>query len=240
MDVKNIIQSFLVVFLSFNSFSCSSKKEVSSSIYGSHKNILRQTSPKCNSCLETDYYKFSQRLQQSLKLEPLNYAKDTFHFRFWRVSQVIEIWTTNYKSFGGVVTNFYEKTQELKVSKRPFEKEVKTIKQQHILDSNSAKETYFLIEKYDLLNIPDCKQIEGWKRGLDGFSYIVETSTPLRYSLKTYWSPKENIEEGRKILGFDKSLESLLDLDKLKKEFERDVPSGYYHISGTIINFIKL
>ncbi len=241
--MKNLTQWYLVVlFLSLYFFGCSLKKRVTTSVYGSHQNTTILSEPKCDSCLESFNYKFSARLQQSLKLEPLNYAKDTFHFRFWRVSQAIDIWTTDYKNFGGVVTSFYEKYKKLKVGEKPYEGETKTVKQQHVLDSNKAKQAFDLILKYDLLNIPDCMQIKEWRWGFDGFSYIIETSTPLNYSLKTYWSPKaqkESVVEAKNILAFEKSLDTILGLDKLGDEFKSNVPSGSYVISGTIIHFQK-
>lgn len=69
-------------------------------------------------------------------------------------------------------------------------------------------------------------QIKEWRWGFDGFSYIIETSTPLKYSLKTYWSPKaqkESVVEAKNILAFEKSLDTILGLDKLGDEFKSNV-----------------
>ncbi len=232
--------SYVILFFSVCIFSCNTQQE-GLVTENPHQNTTILSKAKCDSCLEISHYKFSKRLQQSLKLDSLNYTKDTFRFRFWRVSQAIDIWTTDYKSFGGVVTSFYEKYKELKIGESPYERKIKTVKQYHDIASVQAEQVYNLINKYQLIKLPDEGDIEGWGMGFDGFSYVIETSTSSGYNFKTYWSPDaqdSTLIEARKIIDFEKDLEELLSLEKLMIEFSKSLPEGNYHISGTNLSTI--
>ncbi len=228
-EMKIILLMFCVVI-----FSCSTERNVAAN----HENYT-YTSCKNSQYDSVYYYQFISGLQQSLKIKPLNYTTDTFHFRFWRVNQAIDIWTNDFLKFYGLVTSFYEDDTK---KKKPLDNKVRTVKQQQVLDSVRAKQVYNLVNQYKLVELPDADKIEGWRTGLDGFSYITETSTSSDYNFKTYWSPNaqdSTISEAQKIINFDKQLEELLNLENLEKEFFKSLPSGSYHYSGTIIRFQK-
>lgn len=188
-------------------------------------------------------YKLLGYLQKSLDLKPLNYTSDTFYFRFWRVNQAIDIWTTDYENFGGIVTSFYEKYKELKIGESAIDREVKTVKRQSVIDSRLAKQVYNLIDSCKLTEIRSDADIFEWRKGLDGFSYEIELSTTKNYLFNTYWSPNhqnDSIVEARAMVSFDNRLKELLNLKEIEKEFNEKLPAGSYHISGTSMFFQKI
>lgn len=172
------------------------------------------------------------------RLKNLSNEVDTFHFRFRRYGQLVDISTVDYKRFNGYILNCATRLgwHDIDILKMRFSKKVK-------IDTALARLAYNKIIRDSILNIPPMERI-GWQSGCDGESYDFEFSTVKKYSYRHYWSPEafsNSFNEAKKIANFIKEFEKLLDLNEIHEYFFNRLPYGKYAAGyGVILNYRKI
>ncbi len=223
--MKYKLPIILLIFFSLESF-CQNKKTIDISAY--YKGDTAQW--------RKEWCKFSDQL----KLDNLINSGDTFHFRYWQDRQVLDIWTNDYKTFHGLVTNFAIKynPDNLK-KKKPIPNKV--FSNQIKLDTSIAHEAYKSIVDCLVLDIPSEGKIKDWKWGCDGMTYDFEISTKNSYLYKAYWSPDaqdSTLAEARQIESFIVRINALLKLNKEFDKFSITLPYGSYRFKYSIIRLV--
>ncbi len=157
-----------------------------------------------------DGYKYELRRENSLQLDHLMVSTDTLHIRYWNDrGQTVDVWSKDMKTYQGVVTSYADTVDSGFFYNRPF----RTFYSRVILDTASARWAYSAINS--ISNIPSDIYIKDWAQGYDGITFSFETSTPARYTLRTYWSPEaqnDNVQEAKQILYAVNNLDSVLNL----------------------------
>ncbi len=174
------------------------------------------------------WQKWQHARDDKMELPHLFASTDTFAFRAWLDGQMVEIRTRDYKTFTGVLTNYVESHEETK-SKTPRKKSQTTFISRVQIDSAIARKVFELVKT--VISIPSQDSIDGWNRGLDGITYIFESSTPSYYSFKSYWTPSaqdSSLTEANQILDFIKTLDVLLDMQGAKYKFYETLKPGAY------------
>jgi len=187
---------------------------VSRSVYGQYQSYY---SP--------DFWqKYTQSLVFDLKLEPLSVKKTDFHFRFWNIGQVIDIWKDSSGTIRGEITSYAKEYDEMNLGKRTFYMSRLATK------PGIANDIYQLILKSGLVSIPTCDAIDGWRKDTGGFTYIVESVDSRRYSFKCYLSPAKHVslKEAITIQSFIDKLEKDLKLRNKYKSFSASIPFWCY------------
>jgi hypothetical protein len=189
--------------------------------------------PKSENGDTTLWYKWQHERGNNLKLQYLLTSTDTFHFRFWTTGQAVDIWTTDYKVYNGLITNHTDSYEyDLKKQER---KPATTFSNQVEIDTISARQVFDLVKA--ISKIPSQDSIRGWGTGLDGISYLFETSTPTTYSFKSYWTPtiqNNSIVEAKQIEAFVEKIYSILNLKLEYDKFFSTLKPGSY-TTGFII-----
>lgn len=83
----------------------------------------------------------------------------------------------------------------------------------------------------NLDSVPDMEKINGWHRGMDGISYLVEYSTKKSYFFRSYWTPKaqgENVPYKKEILNFIQFIDDDLNIKRHYDAFINTLPPGNY------------
>lgn len=155
-------------------------------------------------------YRYELRRENSLQLEHLIVSTDTLHLRYWNDrGQTVDVWSKDMKTYQGVVTSYADTVDSSFFYNRPF----RTFYSRIILDTASARWAYTAINS--ISNIPSDMYIKDWAQGYDGITFSFETSTPARYTLRTYWSPdaqNDNVKEAKEILYAVNNIDSVLNL----------------------------
>jgi len=136
----------------------------------------------------TLWFKWKYSLAEKLELPNLQTSKDTFHFRFWTDIQALDIWTFDYATFFGMVTNYAQRYDSKLLKKGTYQVD-KVFSNKIQLDSSEARNIFQLLDTLSIVNILTDDKIKGWQQGLDGREYIIETSNKSQYDFKTYWTP---------------------------------------------------
>lgn len=188
----------------------------------------------------TLWYKWHYELCGQLKINKLISSSDTFHFRFWQDGQALDIWTTDYKTFQGQVTNYIKKYNPNKW-KKENPKPNKVIANKINLDTGQAREAYNLIIEYSILTIPTDEKIKGWSHGKDGIAYQIEISTTNSYVFRSYWMPaaQDSLVEAKKIQAFVDKINSQLKLRELYTKLIKTLPNGRYTNDGSGVKIIS-
>ncbi len=188
------------------------------------------------------WYKWQQPKFNEIGLADLTKSTDTLHFRFSTETQVIDVWTRDYKSFAGTFANYTTKYHEQKVRNGGYGREKtkpnKFYSEKSPMDSATARKIYNLFTSLSVFNIPCDDSIEGWSSGNDGTTYFIENSTPTKYSFRTYWSPhsyRNKIKEALIIDSLAKQLEAILDMQAPFGTFIQSLPRGCYHAGSMMI-----
>lgn len=174
------------------------------------------------------FYKWISALESKLNLQTLVNSKDSIHFRFWTNGQAVDIWTDNYETFYGELTNYTEtyepynmRTQSSKPSKIYYTKVQ--------IDTMLARKTFELMTTVSPM--PSQDSIKGWQIGQDGVTFVSEISTKSIYSFKYYWTPSaqdSTLLEAKQIQMFVDSLYSILRLTEEYDKFFGTLSPGSY------------
>lgn len=180
------------------------------------------------------WFKWQQEKFKKCELKNLTKSTDTLHFRFASETQAVDIWTTNYLTFSGTLTNFtesYDSDQHKR--KKPVKESFYCETKQ--LDTSKVRQVYCLFKSLTIFELPPQESIKDWIQGLDGITYFIECSTPTSYSFKNYWTPsifKNKVEEAKRFYELTKELENLLGLRKSFNQFVHTLPKGTYTGGG--------
>nr|WP_295925051.1 hypothetical protein [uncultured Dyadobacter sp.] len=165
-------------------------------------------------------------------LKDLMRSSDQLRFRFWCRNQLVEIWTGNQNTFLGELVS-YTSEYDPNPSSTPVKKE-KFFTKRIAIDTIIARRIYERAMDVALFDIPGQANIKGWQLGFDGYVVSLEYSNPLRYSMKDYWSPHNqlSVPEAKLIDNFEAFLEANLGLRKKWDTFIHELPKGCYRTEG--------
>ena len=212
---------------------------ISIQVFGQKKNI----NVPINNKGDTSYYfKSSIELNKKLHLTDLKNSPNDFYFRVWYIGSVvytaIDVFKVSDSNFKAIVT-FYTKEYinhpEEKPTGRIFNKSFE-------IDSSNSFKVYQFINSRNINSIPSEEYIKGWSLGLDGEVYIFERLDKNNYSLKSYWTPsaQDSLKEAKEIESFNKDLYSMLNVNKLRTIFYKDIPFECYGGDGSRVGIRAL
>jgi len=202
--------------------------------YGQEKSFYVQTYLNGDTSI---LFKWQQERYEKAGLKNLTKATDTFHFRFATDIQAIDIWTNDFLTFMGTLTNYTSSydPDDYKIKKEKADKFFSNTKS---LDTSIARQVYDIFIEKSIFDIPPQDSIKEWTYGEDGITYFIEKSTNNSYTFKEYWTPsifKDKIDEARRIYEMTKELEELLNLWQSFKQFIYSLPYGAYRAGGLLI-----
>jgi len=164
---------------------------------------------------------------KDLQLRDLQRTIDLMHLRIIDDRRAIEIWTNDFQTFYGCVTNFvmHSSPSVLYHSEIP-------------LDTASAQIAYTIFKKDSLLQVISRTKQNNPDWGLvdDGTPIVIEYATPTIYMRGSYWAPGV-FKKIKDAVIIDQVVENIyheLDLDKKWEEFANTLPIGWYTIDGYI------
>jgi len=168
------------------------------------------------------YFKYTSMLCKKLKFTDLTQSTTEFYFRLWNPGLATDIWKDKDSNIKGEITNFYEAEGE-KIWGKIYSNKIQ-------IDSIDAKKTYEFILKSMIDTLPTEDDIEGWSGGLDGELYIIEFSTPNKYSFKSYWSPtaQGKLKEALIVEKFMQNFNKMLNLLDISFRFYYSIPDDYF------------
>jgi hypothetical protein len=206
----------------------------SSSVYGQEEKIINIPTYKNykNEIDTTPWFKWKYDLAKQINLKDLQTSTDTFHFRFWTDIQAVDIWTIDYNSYFGMITNYAQRYDD-KLLLKGIHKIGKIYSNQIILDSTKARQLFNAINKPSIVGIPTDDKINGWRQGFDGEEFLIETSTPKQYKFKTYWTPRiftDSLKEAKQIQTFVDYLYSDFKIYNYYQKLK--LPNGSYQRNG--------
>ena len=171
----------------------------------------------------TLWYTWRKTDAKQMGLADLTKSQDSLHFRFWTETQAIEIWTNDFKTYNGLLSNHTEKIEK-------DDKPRKFYSNKTAIDTATARKVYNLFADNLIFQIPDDKDIKGWDQGFDGEELLMEYSTKTTYSFKRYWTPSafKELKEAVVIEKSTKDLEVILDMEKSWSAFLSELPEGCY------------
>ena len=172
------------------------------------------------------YYQFLDQLN----IPKLQDLEADFAFRFWDGRKFIQLIEKDNKLEG---TLFFVLQEYATVDDERY------YQSQQILDSTQAIQIKNLVLDLGIHNIPTEDQIEGWRNGFDGYTYLLETVDFDSYSIKSYWSPEifHELKEARLLVYFMNELNLMDVVIESNKKFMKHQPfkSYYVHIGGITI-----
>ena len=161
-----------------------------------------------------------------MKLADLPTSTDAMHFRLWTEVQAVDIWTNDFMTFHGILSNFTDKCSE----NDDWHEKDSFISEQAILDTGIAKRVYQRFSDNHIFTIPTQDSIAGWQLGNDGETIILEYTTQSLYTFKDYWTPSF-FKDVKEAVLFDKtikSLDTMLNMHNRWDEFVYSLPKGCY------------
>jgi len=170
-------------------------------------------------------------------LVDLTASQKVFYWRFWTETEAVEIWTDDQNTFQGKLSVFTTRSI-VGTNEKKDPLQGKFYFTSNPISSEKAGRIHTLIQTLGVLSIPTEDSISDWQAGLDGITYIVETSTPTTYSFKTYWTPevyKESVREAAVIDTLAKQLNTLASMGVHFSKFVRTLPPGCYHAGGMML-----
>jgi hypothetical protein len=175
------------------------------------------------------WYGLKKNDAQRIGLVDLKKSSDSLHFRYWMENQAIDIWTSDYITFYGLISNHTDKidTRSSRMNKR---KPDKFYYNKAPIDTLTAKKVYELFEEKGIFKIPSDNKIKGWNQGFDGEEFLIEISTKESYSFKKYWTPSasKNILEAVAVDDVSNELRIMLKLRNSWDDFINKLPVGCY------------
>ncbi|WP_223033505.1 hypothetical protein [Hanstruepera marina] len=169
--------------------------------------------------------------QKTLDLKDFEKSADDFNFRFWNHGQVIEI-SKNSSEINGSITNYTFHTKNAHGS--PTDTLINKIS----LTPIQSADIYDIVQNSKILVLPSDDDIENWRHGLDGTTYIIEHSDKLNYWIKNYWTPstQKSIPEALIVVDLIKQLSDTLKLREVYTSFENTLPKKGCYNSGGLLN----
>jgi hypothetical protein len=194
-------------------------------LYGQTKELLI---PKYKNGEPTFWYKWENERAEKLKLDDLRRTNYSIYFRLSTDNQVLDIYSKDGQTFDGqltIYTSSYDQEQK---------KKSKFYSSKASLTRDTARQIIDLFE--NIKDIPTDSEIEGWRPGTDGKTYIIQLATRDKYSFKTYWTPDsfENLQEAIKINSFVTQIESLLTVAKRTQIFFDSLPKDNCYRFGSM------
>ena len=119
-----------------------------------------------------------------MNLACLPSSSDAMHFRLWTEVQAVDIWTNDFITYHGILSNFTSMYRE----NDDWHEKDSFISEQAMLDTGIAKRVYGLFSENHILDMPEQDSIAGWRWGNDGETFVMEYATLSHYSLKEYWN----------------------------------------------------
>lgn len=178
------------------------------------------------------WYKWRIELCAQIELDSIQNSENNWHFRLWTNKQAIDLWEDiNGETFGKITSWTEEHTPNHEEPTNRIFYEIK------LLDSNKTTELISLVDSTKIKNIPDENSIENWRQGLDGITYIVETSSTKDYFFKTYWTPKAQ-DFSKEALVVQKFVDRCLTIIESKQvwsDFASKIPFECYINGGPMV-----
>jgi hypothetical protein len=172
------------------------------------------------------WYPRVSELTRVFNLKNLTTSAEPFHFRFWTEIQVVDIWTTNNKTFQGKLIYYARESNEGRTVQDTIERIHSHITN---IDTSTARQIYQFVNKQQLFTIPTQDSIKDWNYGYDGTAYFVEYSTPSIYSFKDYWLPEvQPFKEAKVIVNVLHYLQQTLNMDNDWYTYVKTLPKGCY------------
>ncbi len=172
------------------------------------------------------WYIWQQKDFKKANLPNLAVCTDSLHIRFATETQAIDIWTADYKLFYGTISNF---TYREKTGNN--EAPVKFYSNINTISPDTAALAYGIFNNLSIAGIATDDSIKGWNAGFDGDEYIIDYSTPTRYSFKTYWTPsayKNTLKEAALIDSLVHQYNALINMPQSFNMFINTLPIGCY------------
>lgn len=149
-----------------------------------------------------------------------------FSFRFWSNGLLVAVRQKD-DTYFGEITYFVEEypgNDHKQIFKRIYE--ISTI---------NAKSLIGLIDSFKITDLPTDQNITSWNQGLDGIEYFIEYRQGNNYTFKNYWTPtaQDDLIEANKLLSFISSISSLLDLERINKTFQAEIPFNGWIYPGS-------
>lgn len=126
-------------------------------------------------------------LDKKLKLPSLLRSKDSLYFRYYRIGNVVDIWSEDGVSFNGVVTSYTYKSVDKKGHK--IDSPSKYFFTKESLDSLVARKIYELLRRVDLIPTGDSIKDQEWINADRYFCFV--KVTPWCICSKQYKNPLE-------------------------------------------------
>lgn len=191
------------------------------SCYKNDKNVISLSKDS-----DTLFWKknVSERNNKLISLKNTETSKGDV-FRFSVQNLIVEI--NNLENIQ--VGKIYLFVQKMEREDGKMEKDI--FKKEYILTESQIKQINLLISKSQIKNLPSDKLIKGWNtNGFDGITYIFETKKDLHYTYKHYWSPdfQKKVPEARQVVAFVKAFYTIIDIEKLDKDFRKSIPFKNY------------
>ena len=184
---------------------------------------------------DSNFYPEYQKNIAQIKLPNLTKSKDSLHFRFSTYTQIIDIWTKDYKVFYGTFSNF---TTSFTPDgwKRKKRKREAFYSDKSNLDTSIARQVFDIFNTLSILTIPTEDSIKDWMLDReyikDGELYVIEYSSPTFYFFRTYFCPdlfKDKIKEAAKIDSLINFFKTAFQMKDSFKKFINTLPNGCYH-----------
>jgi hypothetical protein len=177
------------------------------------------------SFISPDFWKkYTEALVFDLKLDPLALKKTDFHFRFWSIGQVIDVYKDDYNVIHGEITNYAKEYDEMNLGKRTFHSS------KLFIEPEDASDIYQLILRSGLNSFPAGEVIDGREKETRTFVYIVERIDSGKYSFKYFplTAKHRSSNEAITIQPFIARLDQIAKLKKAYKSFSETIPFWCY------------
>jgi len=186
------------------------------------------------------WFNWRTELNRELGLVTIDKSIEEFELRFWDGYKVVRLWEAEDELRSEVIYFL----REYKENKDSYDYEGRLYHSSQQLNEKTTQAINNLIKDFNILNLPTDNQIEGWKQGLDGVTYIIETSEPNSFSFKNYWTPTSfpELKEARFLQYFVEQINSLEQINKGFEKFMAKQPFKTYYAgigSAVIATVIK-
>ena len=184
----------------------------------------------------TFWYDWKSGIVEELGLTQIDQSEHDFEFRFWAGNRVIRLWNEN-RTMRSEVIFFIREYDDKK--EMP---EGRLYQSGLLLNDRTTAEIHDLLLDFDILKFPTDEQIDGWRQGFDGVTYIIEVAEQRTFSFKSYWTPNSypNIKEARYIKYFVNQISEIRQIDQSFDKYMAKLPFQSYYPSydGGVIAII--